>query len=865
MRLNPLHPSDNPMYQQLYCFGSGGNTSGGSASDFDDSYNQAMGYTDTVGGRGRSDASGNARQTTAEERAAAPGYDSKVQDAIDRGEDLTTDRAFDIAAAAVGGGRAGQTDAERASISEAEVAAARAGVPSDVFVTSAGGKIVRSGDGTPVTSGRSVEEAAKAAGTDTSSVMDAIKAAAGTDFGEGFGTAPGPGTSAQGPQGTAITQAALEPAKVEAARQVTPGLTPEVAQIASGILDQAVPGRVAEGVRADPVMGGSLFMDDIDVFAPEVTSVNAPPSAIDPSRPMVSIRGATPAEQITAEARAAANQLFGEDRTRPTADQLAAANARFGPTGMQPTTTEVDAYNQAINQQIADQLGISSYSPATYNPNAAPGPLSQVSTGPITQQDYDNLAAGRGVMQGGIASVNQMVDQALREVELETGVPASQLSGIMASGAQQRATANRDQMAAEMAADQRLTGASGTATDILSGYDQALASFTSAPGPIGMDQVRADEIDLERQQYEDYINTGQVGRELAPNEVVSFTDFEGRELSSFKPAQTAEERANQIANFALNKDPRIASAAQQALANTTGTADQGTPERGPGVAPTRANLNDIDRSLTEEEAFRAAQQTEPEPGAADLREALGRQDIFASPLGFDETDLATMPDESVGIRGIRADNLERAAQAQRAIDFEPNPMTPGATMVLGAINAVDSLLGGNQAQKITDVAAREGGQFVNLPGADNVRVGAIGPSLNPFSNDLVYVGDPAGFAEAKKIADEKGLNLTTGAGTQDPISGMREGDPGVDYSRQGLMDTDDGGDGGTLPILPPIEEAPEDVPPEEYKGRDVVKPYQYQARGPLTYAYTGLPSLAPTRLRPTYTARKTFSPLFPVS
>ena len=74
-----------------------------------------------------------------------------------------------------------------------------------------------------------------------------------------------------------------------------------------------------------------------------------------------------------------------------------------------------------------------------------------------------------------------------------------------------------------------------------------------------------------------------------------------------------------------------------------------------------------------------------------------------------------------------------------------------------------------------------------------------------------------------------------------------------------------GGDGGEPPILPPIEEAPAEAPPEEYQGRDVVKPYQYQPRGPLTYAYTGLPSLAPTRLRPSYTARKTFSPLFPVS
>lgn len=82
------------MYQLLYCFGSGGNTSGGSASDFDDSYNQAMGYTDTLGGVGRSDDSGQARQTTAEERAAA-NYASEVQAAADaRGGDLSDDSSF---------------------------------------------------------------------------------------------------------------------------------------------------------------------------------------------------------------------------------------------------------------------------------------------------------------------------------------------------------------------------------------------------------------------------------------------------------------------------------------------------------------------------------------------------------------------------------------------------------------------------------------------------------------------------------------------------------------------------------------------------------------------------------------------------
>jgi len=68
-RLNPARPSDNPMYEMLFCFGSGGNTSGGSASDFDDSYNQSMGYT---GGS----------------------YDSEIERRVAAGEDARTDDAF---------------------------------------------------------------------------------------------------------------------------------------------------------------------------------------------------------------------------------------------------------------------------------------------------------------------------------------------------------------------------------------------------------------------------------------------------------------------------------------------------------------------------------------------------------------------------------------------------------------------------------------------------------------------------------------------------------------------------------------------------------------------------------------------------
>lgn len=44
MRLNPLSPSDNPMNEVLFCFGSGDNeTGGGSAADFDDTVSTSVG------------------------------------------------------------------------------------------------------------------------------------------------------------------------------------------------------------------------------------------------------------------------------------------------------------------------------------------------------------------------------------------------------------------------------------------------------------------------------------------------------------------------------------------------------------------------------------------------------------------------------------------------------------------------------------------------------------------------------------------------------------------------------------------------------------------------------------------------------
>ena len=86
MRLNPLHPSDNPMDEILFCFGGGddgggGGSGGGSAGDFDDSYNTSMGYDagfddgDTGDTGGSSDASGDPSEESTVDFSGGPGFD----------------------------------------------------------------------------------------------------------------------------------------------------------------------------------------------------------------------------------------------------------------------------------------------------------------------------------------------------------------------------------------------------------------------------------------------------------------------------------------------------------------------------------------------------------------------------------------------------------------------------------------------------------------------------------------------------------------------------------------------------------------------------------------------------------------------
>jgi hypothetical protein len=136
-----------------------------------------------------------------------------------------------------------------------------------------------------------------------------------------------------------------------------------------------------------------------------------------------------------------------------------------------------------------------------------------------------------------------------------------------------------------------------------------------------------------------------------------------------------------------------------------------------------------------------------------------------------------------------------------------------------------------------------------------------------------------GDATVEKIIDAGGRPITDEngfiVGAFDPSSNQVMPRPGEAFNpalddyyamqREAEAAQQGQGGGGMDQMAAPAKETPAEEVPEEYKGKNIVKPYEYTPRGPISYAYTGLPSLAPFKLKPSRQSPKTFSPLFPVS
>jgi len=219
-------------------------------------------------------------------------------------------------------------------------------------------------------------------------------------------------------------------------------------------------------------------------------------------------------------------------------------------------------------------------------------------------------------------------------------------------------------------------------------------------------------------------------------------------------------------------------------------------------------------------------------------------------------------------------NLEAArAEAYRDKQFGFDTGLPSSIDVFGAkiptgvgvVEGIADALFDPQAALANQIAER-GIKSVDGASAEG------SANYNPNGLEVVTSGGPLSEGGRTVAYDARGNVVydSRGIGSQfgDLLTGNRPPENIQDlYDRQRAIadaerDRQGGGDGGGQPIVPPPEEVV--VPPEEYQGQAIPGGQAYQPMGPISYAYTGLPSLAPQRLRPSFQARGQYAPLFPM-
>ena len=748
MRLNPFAPKDDPMYESLFCFGggpggggegggmsgSGGPPQSGGSRSSSNAGNIGVGSGAGLGassdGRDRSGGSGSDGGNDNNNQQDRQAYSDRFGGVSTRNFNVDTNQGFvDTDKGRVYGSSEDLSKGiAEGDISPTERQDTAIGMASDIM---------------------GVDRSNVALGGDLFFGEEDVLANQDLSFGSGAAAGPALSGDAVSFTPTPVTSQVSQPA---------PELTPEVAQIASGILDQAVPGRVAEGVRADPVMGGSLFMDDIDIFDP-----TRPDLARDPSQPAVSIRAATPADQVLAQARG----MTEADYAAGLAQSLD-----------QPFSVDVDA---ARAQQVAEDQAM-------------------------------------GMSQFGVGSLAQ----AAREVELETGVPASQVAGIVGLTGPAATTSRTPQ---EMA----LTGSQtfDVQPSVQGTFDPRISAGVMSDSP--------QQFDLEQMQ-------------LANDLIARST--------------AAANRTPVTLDRAMQKDREgYFSPGEYEIADTNQFQEQPEDQQiygGRGIAtPQAATLTDAERMS--QQGVDAEMTGIPIGATAERREIAG-QDPRAPDYTLAEAQA----------------NLEAArAEAYRDKQFGFDTGLPSSVNIFGA----QVPTGVGLIEGIADALLQPDASLANAMSQYGIRTIDGNPvpknaaNYNPQGLDVVTAGGPIGEGGRTAAYDARGNVVYDSAGMMDRIGDIFTGGTPENieelYARQRTIDEQQremqgGGDGGQQILPPPVEQPPE-APVVDDQGRVLVQPYQYQQRGPISYAYTGLPSLAPTRLRPSYQASKRFSPLFPVS
>jgi hypothetical protein len=189
---------------------------------------------------------------------------------------------------------------------------------------------------------------------------------------------------------------------------------------------------------------------------------------------------------------------------------------------------------------------------------------------------------------------------------------------------------------------------------------------------------------------------------------------------------------------------------------------------------------------------------------------------------------------------VQEKERERREEIRKAVEEgRPIPGEVGLRNLLAPLGLGKTIL-----EKFTE-RDKEFARQANLPGNQfqtNAQ-GQITGVFNPREN-AVYTPSSVG------LFDFKGQEEAAG----DLYRMQRQ--------RQEQEQQSQGGDDPIIPPLIPEDPLAQDQTPEPVVGQNVITGANYQPREPVQFAYTGLPTLAPVSLQPTFQAQQQFTPTF---
>jgi hypothetical protein len=398
---------------------------------------------------------------------------------------------------------------------------------------------------------------------------------------------------------------------------------------------------------------------------------------------------------------------------------------------------------------------------------------------------------------------------------------------------------------------ERLQQATGDAPATGGDADRAAADRAAVQSAIEAARGQTS-FEKEKRFYTDYINKGASsipGFDKTDGGTKKFdidvVDLEENVIGKLTPGVSRAERIQEIQGLTKVDDPFVSSAARATLADldifTEPTSDTDISSVTVG-SPAQQQIQAARVSPVDFEGVDFRDYSPSIPTAMTNYQPAAPERTFPSP--YEQFIGAPNIQTSQGRAPEQTDMRSFRTGLPSSVEVLGAKVPTGIGVLEGVVNAVtdpkgtlEQALYNQGAKSIQNIETGKNIETGNEAGLEVITAGDRTAAYDPVSN-IVYDTNPFDFSgitpEIQGLYDKKRQRDEQDRGSDDPI----------------------------IPPLIPEDPLAQGQTPEPVVGQNVITGANYQPREPVQFAYTGLPTLAPVSLQPTFQAQQQFTPTF---